>query len=265
MAHGIPDSSLKGASLMEDSHRPFTALDRPETLSDRVTTAMLAHIAQAALKPGDRLPSERELGQQFNVSRTVVREAMRSLAAKGVLDIRSGSRAIVAKVDAKRAGEALRLYVQGLNVGVDGVTYEQINDVRSVIESKVSELAAVTATQADIAQLEAIHRDFGKELHNPEAASMLDVAFHRTIAVSVHNPLFVLMLDSIEPVLIEIRRRTLGVPGRPEKAVEAHGLILERIQQHDQEGAAAAMNAHLEEARAAWRSLPRSGGAITVD
>ncbi|MDQ2738895.1 MAG: GntR family transcriptional regulator, partial [Actinomycetota bacterium] len=93
---------------MENAPRSFQALDRPETLSDRVTTAMLDHIAQAALKPGDRLPSERELGQQFNVSRTVVREAMRSLAAKGVLDIRSGSPAIVARVDAKRAGEALR-------------------------------------------------------------------------------------------------------------------------------------------------------------
>lgn len=249
---------------MENSNRSFQALDRPETLSDRVTTAMLDHIAQAALKPGDRLPSERELGQQFNVSRTVVREAMRSLAAKGVLDIRSGSPAIVAKVDAKRAGEALRLYVQGLNVGMDGVTYEQINDVRSMIESKVAELAAATATDSDIAQLEAIHRNFCGELRNPEAASMLDVAFHRTIAVSVHNPLFVLMLDSIEPVLIEIRRRTLGVAGRPENAVVAHGLILDRIQQHDQEGAAAAMNAHLEEARAAWRLLAQTGGMVTA-
>lgn len=248
---------------MENSDSPFQALDRPETLSDRVTTAMLDHITRASLKPGDRLPSERELGQQFSVSRTVVREALRSLAAKGVLDVRTGTSAIVAKVDAKHAGEALRLYVQGLNVGTDGVTYEQINDVRSMIESKVAELAAATATDSDIAQLEAIHRDLCDQLKNPEAASMLDVAFHRTIAVSVHNPLFVLMLDSIEPVLIEIRRRTLGVPGRPENAVNAHGLILDRIRNHDQEGAATAMNAHLEEARAAWRLLAQTGGMIT--
>lgn len=243
----------------DDRSRSFKALDRPATLSDRVTTAVLNHIAQAALKPGDRLPSERELGQQFNVSRTVVREAMRSLAAKGVLEIRSGSPATVARVNAERAGEALRLYVQGLSVGIDGVTYEQINDVRAMIEAKVARLAAGTATDLDIAKLTQIHLDFCARQAEPEGASKLDVEFHRTIAISVHNPLFVLMLDSIEPILLEIRRRTLGIPGRPADAVIAHGLILDRIKQHDEKGAEEAMNAHLEEARTAWRLLEAEG------
>lgn len=245
--------------MADDVASPFHPIERTATLSDRVTDAVLAHIERSGLRPGDRLPSERELGEQFQVSRTVVREAMRSLAAKGVLVIHSGSPATVATVDAARAGEALRLYVQGMDFGADGLTYEQINDVRSVIECRVARLAADTATEADLAELSRVHEQFSGALHDVEAASQLDLAFHRGIVVSVHNPLFLLMLDSIQPILLEIRRLTIGVPGRPRAAVVAHGLILDRIRNRDPDGAEQAMNAHLEEARIAWRDLAAAG------
>ncbi len=234
---------------------PFQALERTPTLSDRVTSSVLELIAQAALKPGDRLPSERDLGERFGVSRTVVREALRSLAAKGVLDVRSGSGATVARVNVERASEALRLYMQGSHGDVDGVTYEQINDVREMIETRVARMAAVSASDDDVSQLAAIHEEFCGHSDDPEMTSRLDVSFHRAIAESVHNPLFLVMLDSIEPVLLEIRRRVARVPGRAGRAIEAHGLILQRIREHDADGAERAMTAHLEESREIWRDL----------
>jgi DNA-binding FadR family transcriptional regulator len=88
-----------------------------------------------------------------------------------------------------------------------------------------------------------------------ERASALDVAFHREIAVSTHNPLFVVIIDSIEPALLEIRRKTLGSPGRPNRALRAHALILEHIVAGDPAGAEAAMVEHLADSRAVWARL----------
>lgn len=240
---------------MDRERSPFQALERIPTLSDRVTQRVLDLIAGAALKPGDRLPSERDLGEQFGVSRTVVREALRSLAAKGVLDVRTGSGATVARINVERASEALRLYVQSSHGTGDGVTYEQINDVREMIETRVARLAAISASDEDIAELDAVHEEFCARADDPEMTSQLDVAFHREIAESVHNPLFLVMLDSIEPILLEIRRRVARVPGRAGRAITAHGLILQRIRERDPEGAEQAMIEHLEESRQIWRDL----------
>jgi GntR family transcriptional regulator, transcriptional repressor for pyruvate dehydrogenase complex len=240
--------------MADNQSIPFQALERTPTLSDRVTSSVLELISQSALKPGDRLPSERDLGERFGVSRTVVREALRSLAAKGVLDVRSGSGATVARVNVERASEALRLYVQGSH-DKGGVSYEQINDVREMIETRVARQAAASASAEDIAHLAAIHEEFIARADDPEITSQLDVAFHRAIAESVHNPLLLVMLDSIEPILLEIRRRVALVPGRAGRAMEAHGLILQRIREHDPVAAELAMTEHLEESRAVWRDL----------
>jgi GntR family transcriptional regulator, transcriptional repressor for pyruvate dehydrogenase complex len=233
----------------------FPTVERSQTLSDRVTAQLLEMITSSALKPGDRLPSERDLCDRLGVSRTVVREAMRSLAAKGVLEVRSGSGAVVGRVGAERASEALRLYVMLYSRGEDGlgIDYAQIDDVREMIEARVTRISATTATQADLDALTATHGEFEAALDDPEAASRLDVAFHRLIAVSTHNPLYLVMLDSIEPLLLEIRRKTLGAPGRPRRAAKAHARILERIVAGDAAGAEAAMLDHLEDSRAVWQ------------
>jgi GntR family transcriptional regulator, transcriptional repressor for pyruvate dehydrogenase complex len=241
--------------MATDEEFPVDILDRPPTLPDRVASKLLELISNAALKPGDRLPSERDLGDRFGVSRTVVREAIRSLAAKGVLDVRTGSGATVARVNVDRASEALRLYVQTSHGDVNGVTYEQINDVREMIEIKVARMAATLASDPDRARLSAIHQEFCAHADEPDIACKLDVAFHRAIAESVHNPLFLIMLDSIEPILLEIRRRVTGVPGRPGRAREAHGLILQAIQNQDPAAAQGAMAEHLAESRHVWREL----------
>ncbi|GAA5187444.1 FadR/GntR family transcriptional regulator [Rugosimonospora acidiphila] len=240
----------------------YPTLQRSPTLSDRVTDSVLQLITSNALKPGDRLPSERDLGVRFGVSRTVVREALRSLAAKGVLDVRSGSGAIVARVDVDTASQALRLFVQGSREGADGdrVEYEQINDVREMLETRVARIAARAAQDTDLDSLRDLHDRMKAAKTDVELSSSLDVAFHRGIAVATHNPLFVVMLDSIEPALLEIRRKTLGSPGRPNRALRAHAQILERIAARDPEGAEQAMNDHLADSRAVWRRL---GGTVS--
>lgn len=236
----------------------FPTLERSPTLSDRVTDSVLQMITSNALKPGERLPSERDLGIKFGVSRTVVREALRSLAAKGVLDVRSGSGAVVARVGFETASQTLRLFVQGSRSGSEGgdpLHYGQINDVREMLETRVARIAAHAAQPADLDRLRELHDRMKKAKGDVEQASSLDVAFHREIAVATGNPLFVVIIDSIEPTLTEIRRMTLGSPGRPTRALRAHAQILERIVAHDADGAETAMSEHLADSRAVWARL----------
>jgi GntR family transcriptional regulator, transcriptional repressor for pyruvate dehydrogenase complex len=243
------------------------ALERGPKLADRVTDEVLAMISSRELRPGDRLPAEREIGELFGVSRTVVREALRSLAAKGVLDVRSGSGARVARVGSQQASEAMRLFVETSTDTGDGVTYEQINDVRELIETRVTRLAAEAATDSDIAALRALHDQFVASRDDPERAARIDLAFHRKIADITHNPLYLVMLDSIEPTLLEIRRVTLAVRDRLDHGITAHEKILKNIATHHPHAAEQAMHEHLEESRHTWNTMTgraKVGGSRTA-
>ena len=92
----------------------FEHVEREPRLSDKVANMMLETILSRRLEVSDRLPSERELGEQFGVSRTVVREAVRALVAKGVIEVRSGSGLRVAAVDSAAVSESMSLFLRGL-------------------------------------------------------------------------------------------------------------------------------------------------------
>ena len=227
----------------------FTEMVRELPLSDRVAERMQAAIVDGTFKHGDVLPSERELGDSFGVSRTVVREAIRSLAAKGMLATRSGRGVRVAAVDSKFVADSLHLYLQGIG----GVDYSSVHEVRIILERRMAHLAAERATPEQIDSLRgALERM--RTAVDAEAASIADVDFHRTIAEMTANPLFPVLLDSIRGVLLEIRRATLSVPGRPAAAIGYHERILERIEQHDVDGADREMRDHLQESYRIWES-----------
>src|SRR4029079_12272838 len=127
----------------------FQAIDREARLSDKVTDAILEMIASGQLKPGDALPPERELGKQFGVSRTVIREAVRALAAKGMLEVRSGSGVRIIAVDEKTVRESMRHFVQGSDLD-----YGKVDEVRLVLEVAAAGLAAQRARAQDIAAIQ---------------------------------------------------------------------------------------------------------------
>lgn len=234
----------------------FPQVAREPSLSDKVTGLLLERITGGDLHPGDRLPSERVLGDQFGVSRTVIREAVRSLQAKGVVDVRSGSGATVAAVDASRVGESMRLYVRG-SASVLG--YDKVNEVRHTLEVEMAGHAARRATPDEVRELRRVYEGMAKVLDDAEAASVQDVRFHLQIAALTHNELYGLMLDSIGDVLLHIRRATLGVPRRPDRALAYHRDILDRIEARDEQGARKAMVAHLDESLGMWRHLQEAG------
>ncbi len=240
--------------------RALEPLTRAARLSDRVAEQMLSAILASGLPAGSRLPSERELGEQFGVSRTVIREATRSLVAKGVLDVRPGTGLTIAAADPASVAESMNLYLRG-----GGIPYEKVHEVRTMIEIQVAGLAAERGTEEEIAILRQIHEGLSDltEGNDFVALAIADVEFHRQLARMTANELHLVMLGSIGDVLLEVRLETVANREDSRAAVIAHGQVLERVAARDPVGARAAMTAHLEQAFQEWVRLGRPVGVVS--
>ncbi len=234
----------------------FEAVDRDARLSDKVTEAILQTIISNRLKPGDALPPERELGKQFGVSRTVIREAIRALHAKGLLEVRSGSGVRIVAVDAKTVSESMRHFVKG-----SSLDYAKVDEVRRVLEVAAAGIAAERATADDLEHIDATVREMSDSVDDLASSIEIDLAFHRAIASATHNELFGVLHDSIGEMLVEVRRRTLSL-GPPERrrVIDMHITIRDRIAEHDPAAAQQAMRDHLDHVAATW-----SGRAPSLD
>ena len=219
---------------------------------------ILDRILTSGFRPGDRLPSERELGEQFGVSRTVIREATRSLAARGIIDVRAGVGLCVAAVDAGAVSSTMRLFMHGS----EDLTYEEVHEVRRLIEIDAAGLAAERATDEDLQKLKACMDRMANAGDDAEVWALSDVEFHRTICRLTHNPLYVIMLDSLGDILVEIRRATVYIPRRLPKLLVVHQNIYDAIATHDAAAARRAMRLHLQELERTWRKLARPVGRI---
>jgi GntR family transcriptional regulator, transcriptional repressor for pyruvate dehydrogenase complex len=230
----------------------FPQLMREPSLSDRVAESITEAIVSGRLTPGEPLQPERELADQFGVSRTVIREAVRSLAAQGLVEARSGRGLQVATVGTDAISRSMRLYVRG-NASID---YGSVHEVRSSLEIQIAGIAAERATDENLAELADLNRRLGAYSTDAVAtAAELDVEFHRAVARATQNELFVVMLDSIGDILLEIRQNAFSAPGMIEYAVSAHQKILDRLADHDPPGARAAMREHLERSDRVWKDV----------
>ncbi len=225
----------------------FERVAREPRLSDKVAELMLETILSNRLQVGDRLPSERELGEQFGVSRTVIREAVRALVAKGVIAVRSGSGLRVAAVDAAQVSESMSLYVRGSDVD-----FEQVHEVRALLEVQIAGLAAERCTDEEISRLLEVNERMKAAAQDIETSARIDLEFHRLIALATHNQLYLVLMDSIGASLIDIRRANLGSGSAPETLAQ-HQAILDAIAGRQADAARVAMADHLEGVASWWR------------
>lgn len=229
----------------------FSPIQRSPRLSDEVAETLLREVRQGSMQAGERFPSERELSEQFNVSRTVIREAIRSLAGKGVITVQPGRGLAVARVEASTVRESMSLYLQGM----DQLDYEMVHEVRATIELEIAALAASRANEDEVRALSEVCERMADHPADIEFTSKADVEFHRTLATITHNPLFMIMLDAIGDVLLEIRIETMAIPGRTDKGLEAHREILTQVGAGNPDKAREAMREHLTESERLWREL----------
>jgi len=257
LSYSIARRLRSEARIDGTSVKLFEQVAREPRLADKVAAMMLDTILARRLRPGDRLPSERELGEQFGVSRTVIREAVRSLAAKGVIEVRSGSGLRVAAVGATNVTESMSLFLRHSS----DLGYPKVHEVRTILEVEIARLAAERASDEDVAVLTEICERMEAAIDDVAAAALLDVEFHRAIARSTHNELFLVLLDAIGDALLEVRRENLSV-GSGAETIALHRRILERIAAHDPDGACAAMKEHLDSVEKFWEQAASSAAGV---
>ena len=242
--------------MPETSMHRFTSVPRAPSLSDQVAALLTDAIVSRQIKPGQRLPSERDLGEKFKVSRTVVREAVRSLAARGLVRVTSGRGVEVSEVNSADVAASMRLLVRSH----EGIDYGKVHEVRTAVEVQTAGLAAQRAKPADVARLRQLCDDYQDCLDGDDiaAASELDFQFHRELTRATDNELLLAMLDSISDVLREVRIQSLRRPHVAEDGLRAHRRILKYVAAGNPEAARTAMAQHLAEAERVWRGVGRS-------
>jgi GntR family transcriptional repressor for pyruvate dehydrogenase complex len=236
----------------------FGLLTRDATLAERVTEQMKQLIVSGQLRAGDRMPPERELARQFGVSRTVVREAVRSLMAQGLVEVHAGSGSVVRNPSAGAVAESMALFLQ---VGRQGFDHGKILEVRHLLEVEIAGLAAERRTGDDLVALAAVLQETAHVGGNCDDWLKNDMAFHALLAQATRNELFSLLLDSIADIMISVRRLSFDVAGAPDRTLKYHGAILEQVEKGDPVGARAAMREHLAEAEATMRAALESASA----
>jgi DNA-binding FadR family transcriptional regulator len=195
----------------------------------------------------------------------VIREAIRTLAAKGLVEVRPGGGAVVRRPSSGMVSDALSLV---LRATPDGDALTHLREVRRVVEPDLSALAAERRTEADLRALRQ-HLDVMADPDAPpDAWARADVDFHTALAQAAHNPVFRIVLSSIQELMIEARLLAIQLPDTRAKALRHHEHIYRAIADGNASAARKAMAAHLREAEATQRKAIRSVGrprTLTAD
>jgi GntR family transcriptional repressor for pyruvate dehydrogenase complex len=224
-------------------------------LTETVVDRLAAAIRDGEFAPGEKLPTERELGERFGVSRNVVREAVNELRTRGLITTRQGSGSVVSDDIHK----PVRQVMEDLLTGRDGAEGKLI-ELRRILEVHIAALAAERATRADIEGMERILKDFDAAGADLARCAELDVAFHQALCRAAHNELFGVVVEPLNELLTATRRRALQRSGM-ETAARSHGALLVAIRSHDSALAAHCMTEHMDLTQEAWRKTRKGADA----
>jgi GntR family transcriptional repressor for pyruvate dehydrogenase complex len=215
-------------------------------LYEQIVQQIEASILKGVMKPGDQLPAERDLAQQFGVSRTAVREAVKALREKGLVEAHHGRGTFITDGTSQAVRQSLDLMIK---IGqADSSTH--LAEVREILEPEIAALAATRIEEQHLAMMrEAIDVMDSTRKDDAEAFIEGDLDFHLALAEAAANPLILSLLDSIVGLLREQRLKTFYVKGGPERGQQHHRRILEAVAGHDAERARVAMRTHLRQVR----------------
>ncbi len=222
----------------------FTAIDYRKP-SDLIIRQIRSLISDGILKPGDRLPSERELASRFDVGRGYVREAIKTLEFYGILRTYPQSGTVVASLGV----ETLEGLIANV-LSLEDDQKESLIEVRGMLENYSARLAGERMTDKEKAELETIHTEYTKLAQDGFCEDLLelDMLFHLKLAEGAHNSVLRSLIGLIVPDIIRMGRGTIGSPIRPLTAiVSEHNGIVDGIRRSDPKVVAKAMEKHMNE------------------
>lgn len=219
------------------------------TLAEQVTENLLAYIEAQHLKPGDLLPSESGLANSFGVSRPVIREALKNLEGKGIIEIVNGKGALVKPIDS----DPLRLFFQRA-MQIERSTILELMEVRKGLEVEAAVLAASRRTPKDLDAIEKTVLAMRSQLNNTDEYTRLDVTYHLLVAKASHNEMMVYLVESIRDALrntISAGLRSRSSQQQLESLQRTHEALLQTLRDGNVEQARLTMSLHFDEAIAA--------------
>jgi DNA-binding FadR family transcriptional regulator len=211
-----------------------------KTLSQSVVDQFLDQFRRGALKPGDRLPTERELMEQFGVGRSTIREALQGLARMNLIEGRPGAGTVVRQFDV-----SAYLRPELFSAVLGGSSAPELLETREIIEVAVVALAAQRATEGDLAALAKMLDTAEEALARQEQTYELSALFHVGLAQAAHNSLLLNIMLSIYELLRARGEHTVDQHGYLRWEIESHRELYELVRARDVEGARAAMLVHL--------------------
>jgi len=221
------------------SWRGSQGVDPSRNSGDAIASALAERVLSGELAAGDRLPSERRLALEFGASRPMVREALRSLIERGLIEVEPGRGAFVRSDTGPRRFQPLDLEYRRR-----GTTARQLSEARLMLETEAAALATEHADANDLAAL-------GRALERLESSATAldrvryDLTFHTALVAAAHNPMIETMFASIQGLTVELMVRSAGDPEIVRQSEPYHRIAYEAIRDRDAMAARAAIQAHL--------------------
>jgi GntR family transcriptional regulator, transcriptional repressor for pyruvate dehydrogenase complex len=225
--------------------------ERRSSTSEEVVTQLREMIHRGELRPGDRLPPERDLAKLLGVSRPTLRAAIRSLAAVGVLQSKQGAGTFVVESDGPPALDSAPLRMMA---SLHGFTTNEMFEARRSLEMAIAALAAERATGEQMASMAEEIAGMFASLDDPEQFLVHDMRFHQMVAASSGNRIMTALMNMVATVLFDVRRKTVNRARDLKESAEMHRHIYRAIRDRNSDAARNAMRDHLMLAQRAQES-----------
>ncbi|NKX54397.1 FadR family transcriptional regulator [Arthrobacter sp. E918] len=201
---------------------------------------MQEFILASNLQPGDKMPTEPELAEKYDVSRQVIREAARLLDQRGLVEIRAGRGMTVSKLGTEGVTDIYRLLLR-----FQPENFSELMEIRKILEPGIARLAAQRRTDSDVEEMQTILDDAAANLDDFEKCLALDLAFHHKVSESTKNGLLARLAEPINSALRDMYKEPTAYLAAQPRTLDEHRNILEAISRSDPEAAAAATQWHL--------------------
>jgi len=217
----------------------------PVRLYESVIEQIMDLIKNKKLKPGDKLPPERELAEKLSISRNSLREAFRVLESRGLIKSKPGGGRFIREIR-----ENVHNNTENIILSLEKSSILELLEAREMFEVEIVELATQRATPEEIELIEkALNKMNQKEELKDDKKMETDTEFHLAIAGASHNFVFVNIMKLHLDLLKETREKTWQIPGRREKQYQEHQAIFQAIKEHNSKKAEEAILKHLRNIR----------------